>query len=250
MNRQEYDPVPQAADTILDLKKGEVIKIELDDSKPRPLVRYAKRYKLKPGEDDPRTYVFENSFPKSEGRTTYTAVVLSKYDEMKTVAVQQRRDKEGAGGADADVLGVVQKLKTGEVVEAEIKDAGAGRPPVLTHIERYAPPQKGKFLKVTEAEVEGQKAPAVELERDGKTVSALVSGRMQGKRWVPDAKVLAAAKKLKADAEVVYRAREEDGKLYLKEIEPAPKTSEERGAAAAARDTGGDESRRSRRREK
>jgi hypothetical protein len=90
---------------------------------------------------------------------------------------------------------------------------------------------------VTEQDVDGQKAPAVELERDGKSVTAVVAGKLQGKRWVPDPKVLAAAKKLKPDAEVVFRARDDDGKLWLKEIEPAPKAAEESARGRGAHPT-------------
>lgn len=229
----KFDPIPQVADVVRGLKRGDTIKIELDESKPSPFVTYAKPYKLKPGESEPNAYVFENTFRKEEGRSTYTAVVLSRYEEHTTFAVQQRRDKEGDMASDAAILDLLQKLKTGEIVEAEIKDGG--RTPVLTGLERYAPPQTGKFVKMAEQDVDGQKAPAVELEREGKPLTALVAGKMQGKRWVADARVLAAAKKLKADADVVYRARDDEGKLWLKEIQPAPKAADEGASPRAAR---------------
>ena len=226
----KFDPLPQVADVVRGLKKGDTVKIELDDTKPRPFVTYAKPYKLKPGETDPKAYLFENTFRKEEGRASYTAVVLSRFDEHTTVAVQQKRDKEGDMASDTAILDLLQKLKTGEVVEADIREGG--RTPVLVSLERYAPPQNGKFVKMAEQDVEGQKAPAVELQRDGKPVTALVAGKMQGQRWVADAKVLAAAKKLKPDAEVVFRARDDDGKLLLKEIEPAPKATDDSAASS------------------
>jgi hypothetical protein len=231
MKGDKYDPVPKVAETVRDLKRGDVIKIELDDTKPKPLVREATRYKLKPGETEPHTYVFENTFRKEEGRSSYTAVVLSRFDEQITVAVQQKRDKDGDMASDLAILELLQKLKTDEVVEAEIKETG--RIPVLTSLQRYTPPQEGKFLKLTEQDVEGQKAPAVELERQGKPVTALVQGKMQGKRWVADAKVLGAVKRLKPDSAVVFRARD-DGKLWLKEIEPAKDATE--ASASASKD--------------
>ena len=236
----KFDPVPQVADVVRGLKRGDVMKIELDDTKPRPFVTSARPYKLKAGETEPNGYVFENTFRKEEGRSTYTAVVLSRFDEHTTVAVQQKRDKDGDMASDAEIIELLQKLKTGEVVEAEITGGSGGRTPILTSLERYAPPQTGKFVKVSEQDVEGQKAPAVELEREGKPVTAIVVGKVQGKRWVPDGKVLAAAKKLKPDTEVVFRARDEDGKLWLKEIEPAPKPVAEANPspATASRDNG------------
>jgi hypothetical protein len=246
MRNDKFDPIPQVAETVRDLKRGDVIKIELDHSKPKPYVRYAKRYKLKPGETDPKAYIFENTFRKGEGRSTYTAVVLSKYDEQATVAVNQKRDKEGDMVSDTAILEVLQSLKTGDLVEAEIRDVG--RTPILTALERYAPPQKGKFLKPAESEVEGQKAPAVELEREGKTITALLPGKLQGKRWTPDPKVHAEVRKLKPDTEVVFRARDEGGKVWLKDIEPAPAPKKEKvdGSASAARGGRGDDEKRGR----
>lgn len=235
----KIDPLPQVLDNVRSLKRGDVIKIELDGSKPNPYVVSARPYKLKEGETEPNAYVFENTFRKEEGRSTYTAVVLSRFDEHTTLAVQQMRDKDGDMASDAAIISLLQKLKTGEVVEAEVKD---GRIPVLMGLERYTPEQTGKFVKLSEHDVEGQKAPAVELEREGKTLTLGVGGKMQGKRWVPDARILAAAKKIKPDAPVVFRARDDNGKLWLKEIEPAPVRKEEadatprRGSRAAARD--------------
>ena len=231
----KYDPIPQVADNVQNLKRGEVIKIEVEhpaQAQGRPLVREAKRYTLKPGEGEPNTYVFKSNFRKEEGRSNFMAVVLSRFDEQTTVAVQQRRDKEGDMVSDPAILELLGKLKTGELVEAEVKDGG--RTPVLTALERYAPPRSGKFVKLSEAEVDGQKAPAVELTADGKPLSATVAGKMQGRRWTPDPKVLAVVKKLKPDSEVVFRAREEDGKLWLKEIE-----AKEAGEASASASRGG-----------
>ena len=221
IRNDKYDPIPQVAETVRDLKRGDVIKIELDHTKPRPFVREADRYQLKPGESEPNVYVFKSNFRKEDGRSNYMAVVLSRFDEQTTVAVQQKRDREGDMVSEPAILELLQKLRAGELVEAEIKEGG--RTPVLTSLERYAPPQTAKFVRMSEAEVEGQKAPAVELQRGDKTLSATIVGKMQGKRWSPDSRVLSAAKKLKPDNEVVFRVRDDDGKLWLKEIEPAPK---------------------------
>jgi hypothetical protein len=78
--------------------------------------------------------------------------------------------------------------------------------------------------KMTEAEVrEGVKGAAVEVDQGGKTVTLLIPGRMAGQKWVPDQKVAAMAKGLKPGAAVMVKSREADGKMYLKEMRPAPK---------------------------
>ena len=240
MKNDKYDPIPQVAQNVRNMKRGDVIKIEVEQpthAQGRPLVKEAKRYTLKPGEGEPNTYVFKSNFRKEEGRSNFMAVVLSRFDEQTTVAVQQRRDKEGDMVSDPAILDLLGKLKAGELVEAEIKEGG--RTPVLMGLERYAPPRNGKFVKLTEAEIEGQKAPAVELTAEGKAVNAVVAGKLQGKRWTPDPKVLAAAKKLKQDTDVVFRAREDGGRLWLKEIEPKAgeaSASASRGARHAGSD--------------
>jgi hypothetical protein len=234
MNKKEYNPVLNT-DNVNALQKGDPIKIRLDDSRPKPMVTYLKKYDLKPGEENPKTFVFENFFQQGEGRQAYTAVVLSKFDEFKTVAVPQKKTKEGQAEPDAEIGALLPELKTGDVVEAEIRN---GQPvPVLVSLERYSPPQTGKFLKLVEEDVaEGQKGSAVEIDQGGKTVKALVQGKLQGKKWVTDGKVLAAARKLKPEAEVVYRTRTEGEKLWLKEIEPAPKPRDKEVAKGRDRD--------------
>ncbi len=68
-------------------------------------------------------------------------------------------------------------------------------------------------------------------------MTAVVGGELKNKKWISDAKVLAAAKRLKPEAEVVYRAREADGKLWLKEIKPAPQQREEKPTASAGQES-------------
>lgn len=233
MNKREYDPVLNT-DNVNALQRGDAIKIGLDDSRPRPMVNYLRTYDLKPGEEHPRTYVFENSFDKGEGRAAYTAVVLSKFDQMQTVAVPQKKGRDGATEPDPQIMALLPTLKTGEVVEAEVRDA---RPvPVLVSLDRYTAPKTGKFLKVSEQDVGGQNGSAVEIDQDGKAVKARVPGKLQNKKWVSDAKMLAAVRRLKADAEVVYRTRQDGETLWLKDIAPAPKPKAEK---ATARDRGG-----------
>jgi len=170
MNKREYDPVINT-DNVNALTKGEAIKIELDESRPKPMVTYLKKYDLKPGESDPKAYRFLSSYKKGEGAQAYTAVVLGKFDESTTVAVPTKKAKEGQAEPAADIETLLAELKPEELVEAEVRES---RPvPVLVNLERYATPQTGKFVKLSEEDVaEGQKGSAVEIEQDGKTVKA------------------------------------------------------------------------------
>ena len=244
MNKRDYNPVINT-DHVNALDKGQAIKIELDDSRNPPMVTYLRKYDLKPGEEAPHVYRFMNKYDANNG--AYTAVVLNRFDDPVTVAVPRPKGREGAASAAssaaAEMEKLVEELKTDELVEAEFRES---RPtPVLVSIDRYTPPRAGRFLKLSEEDVaEGQKGQAVEIDQGGKTVRALLPGRLQGKKWVSDAKVLAAARKLKADADVVYRTRQDGDKLYLKEIEPAPKAKAEKATSrdrdARDRDMGRD----------
>lgn len=207
----------------MNLKKGDIVKVELDNGRPLPAVKYLRAYSLRPGEEMPNNFVYENSFEKEDGNQKYLAVVLSKFDEMVTVAVPQKKEKEGGTVRDPEMVAFVDTLKKGDVVEAEVKTGG--RVPVLSSLDLYKAPETGKFLKLAEEEVNGQKGMAVEVEREGKPVKLLVSGKMQGTKWVNDPKVMAAARKLKADALVQFTVREEGERLWLKNIQAAPRVA-------------------------
>src|SRR5688572_11361383 len=49
MNKKDYNPVVNT-DNVNALQPGEAIKIELDDTKPKPFVTYVREYKMKAGE--------------------------------------------------------------------------------------------------------------------------------------------------------------------------------------------------------
>jgi hypothetical protein len=123
---------------------------------------------------------------------------------------------------DPDLLAAVGTFKKGDIVEAEIK---AGNPPVVQSLDRYKPAVEAKMSKMTEADVaEGVKGPAVELDQNGKPLTLLIPGKMAGQKWVPDAKLAGQAKNTRPGTAVLVKTRDADGKTFLKEIKPAPKT--------------------------
>ena len=82
-------------------------------------------------------------------------------------------------------------FKKGDVVEAELKPGPVGSEYVtLANIEAFKTPEQAKFEKVGETEIDGQKYPTVELNQDGKTLSLPVVGKQQGKKLVPEFKVV------------------------------------------------------------
>ena len=223
MNKSDYNPVINT-DHVNALSKGDTIKVTLDDSKPRPFVRDIDKYDS-PGEEEPGTFVFENTFPKTEGKLTYTAVVLSKLDEFKTLAVQLKKDKEGNSGPDAAVMDVVNTLKTGDVVEADVREA---RTPCWWPSRSTVRRADGKVPQGVGGGGRGAEGAGGGAGGGRQARHRRRAGELKNKRWVSDSKVLAAAKKFKPETEVVYRAREADGKVWLKEIKRARSSARRR----------------------
>jgi hypothetical protein len=234
-NKNDYEPNPEVAKVVGALQAGDFVKIEVDSATRPPALKKASAYDAKPGEDGPNVYRFENAFENKEGRVPFTAVVLSRFDQTVTVAVPPApKGKDGTPGAgDARLAALLDGLKGGDLVEAEIR--GSGKAATLVDLDRYEAPKPAKFVKASEAEVDGQKRLAVELEAEGKPTTVLLGGKMQGKKWVPDAKAAAAVKKLKPDDEVMYRAREEGTSLVLRDLQPVPKEVKTADAAESKR---------------
>jgi len=126
-------------------------------------------------------------------------------------------------GPDAVIAQRAGAFKKDDVVEADLRPGPGGTDYMtLAGIEAYKAPEQAKLEKIGDTEIDGQKYPTVELNQDGKTVSLPVAGKLQGKKLVPDPKVLSAARSLRAGTEVMFRTREEDGKTWLREIQRAP----------------------------
>jgi hypothetical protein len=180
-------------------------------------------YKPTEGEEQPNNFIFKDSYPQKEGDKEVQVVALYKFGNFIDAVLPTRKDESSKQMVtDPDMLATVGKFKKGDIVEAEIR---SGKPPVIQSIDVYKPAQEAKVNKMTEADVaENVKGPAVELDQGGKTVTLLIPGKMAGQKWVPDLKLAGAAKAFKPGTAVLVKSREAGGKMYLKEIKPAPKT--------------------------
>jgi translation initiation factor IF-1 len=124
----------------------------------------------------------------------------------------------------------VGKFKTGEPVYIQ----AAGRSAVVSMIFPFKDPQFGKVTKVSQVEVEGGKTSSVDIETDdGKTLTAMVPGKMNGKRFVPDSVLMNMTHSMKPGTEVQVTTRDDNGKTYLVEIARAPKTTPKPASAAS-----------------
>jgi len=223
--KADYNPIDQVANPIKDVKADDYIEIELRTSSnrtQRPMIASMKRYKPAEGELIPNVYLFLNSAPHQEAGKTFTGVVLRKLGETITAAVP------GGGSPDAKMMATLEGVKSQQPVEVTF--ASKGKTPLIATIDPYAPPEKATVVKTTEVDVEGQRADAVELTVKGKPVTAIVTGKMQGKKWVPDAKVAQMVKRLKPDQVIEARLVTEGDKTWLRYFNPE---KEEKATAAS-----------------
>lgn len=218
-NKPQYDPDPAIFAVIETLKPGDYVEIDIEAGKgPRPSAKSVKLYTPKPGEEAPGAYIFLNSYTHREGGKEFEAVFLSKLGQKITAAVPIVKNESGGSAPDEAMMKVLEAVKGGDLVEAEL--SGGRGVPTLKSLEPYKEPEAATFQGMAEEEgADGMKMAAVKLDIGGKTVTAVLPGAKQGKRWATDRKMLGAAKKLKAGADLLVRTREADGKVWVKRIE-------------------------------
>ena len=147
------------------------------------------------------------------------------------VTLPNVKDEKGKPTPDPDLVNAVQTLKQGDVVYALF--AQIGRVPVLTAVYPYSEPQTGKVTKVSDQAMDNNgKTTAVDIETsDGKTITALVPGKVSNKHWVADPNLLRLAHSFKAGTDVVYMARTDGDKTFLIDI---AKARQHRATAASS----------------
>ena len=230
-DQNSNDPKPELLDAVKDLKPGDVVKVEYQQTNGIPVINSLKLVDVKPGEDTPNGYIFEGYDSSENGPGMVT---LSKYGQDLKLAASPVRGEKGKMQTDPKLDSALGQLKAGDVVYAQVNP---GRVPVLTAIFPYKDPETGKLTKMTTQEVEGNpKAPAVEIETaDGKTITAVIQGRLNNKRWVPDTSVLRDARRLHAGTAIEYLTQNDGDKTVLIQIAKAPPAPKEAKSEAPTR---------------
>jgi hypothetical protein len=234
----KYDPKPEVKSVVEKMKPGEYVKVEIKlDSKSS--IQWADKvetYTAAEHEEEPGVYLWDGGYKDTvEGQDVFKIELVKLGKRFVTYAAMVPGEKGKGMIADPTVVASAEaiekakapggKKKEGtpakEVVEATISDSGQAM--FVTSLDMYQAKKQATFTKVAEAEVEGQKGQAVELEESGKAVTALLPGKLSGKRWVTDANLLTEAKKLKPGTAVFFKTREIEGKTYLRALAAAPK---------------------------
>jgi hypothetical protein len=213
------EPDPAITGMINGLKPGDVVKAEIQQMNGMPSLKSIMAIEVKPGEENPHGYVYSESYP--DDKTGATVVKLTKYGQDVELLAARVRGEKGKMETDPQVTAAIQSLKSGDVVYVQMAQ---GRTPVLTGIFPYKEPETGKVTRVSEQEVDGKKMPAIELQTaDGKSVTAIIPGKLSGKRWVADPNMLRLARSMRPGTEVQFLTHDDENqKTYLVDISKAP----------------------------
>ncbi|MDB5297774.1 MAG: hypothetical protein JWO31_3757 [Phycisphaerales bacterium] len=220
----KYDPMPRVKQGVDEVKPGDYLKVEPKAGRDMQVtwIDKAEPYKFTEHEDEPGVFMLSDSYKDSEAKDAYV-IKLTKFGAyLDGHAPMVREGKETV--PDPTIVGVVEKVKKKELVEATFTQSGGQT--IFTSIDAYQTPKPGTFAKAAEVDVGGVKVPGVEIEAGGKTESLPLAGKLVGKKWVADSEVSAAAKRLKPGSAVTFKTRELDGQTYVRQIVVAPKEKE------------------------
>ena len=225
---RKYNPSQTVVDVVKDLKRGDLVEISTAKFRGFTMLRSIRRYHPKPGEDDPDAFIFVKHLTQKVSGRDYMAVALKKRTRVQTILVPNRKNDDGKWVPDEKIAAQVKKLEADQIVEITIEKT-AGRL-YLKSIRPYQPPVKGSFVKlIAKKKVGEQECAAIVVKVDGSEREILIPNRKaRGDKVVPDRKLLAAVKKLKADQPVECKTVEEDGQTWLARVKalkkpPAPK---------------------------
>ncbi|MDB5329726.1 MAG: hypothetical protein JWP03_877 [Phycisphaerales bacterium] len=212
-------PVPKAEvyDVAKGLKSGDWIKVSYDSMPPLLVIKTLETYTLKPGEDTPNGYVFRGAADKEVGKAKNTYVTVTKFGQEMVFAIATRKIEKGGTEPEPELQTAANNFKEGDAVWIQLQGK------TVTAIEPYTQPLTGKVVKVSETEVDDHKTPSAEVDQEGKTLTLLVPGKLNGKIWTPDPKLAGEVKKLKPGAAIQFRTHEEGDKVWVREIGLAPK---------------------------
>jgi hypothetical protein len=243
-----FSPKAYVADVVKGLKPGDYLKVE-SKLTGKDSVYWADKvetYIPAEHEEEAGVYIWDGGYKDTVEKTDVYKIELTKFAKRYVCYAPMIAGEKGKGMAPdqsivdaADAIDKAAKANQGKerekkkfAVEATI--TGQGQAMFVASLDVYQPQKHAKFGKVVDADVAGQKGQAVELDEDGKTVTALLPGKLMNKRWVTDPQLLAEAKRLKAGVPVVFKTREAEGKSYLRQLALAPKETVKKETAASS----------------
>jgi len=225
---RKFDPDPRILDLVKGLKKGDLLEVESAKFRGKIMVRKFDRFEPKPGEADPMGFVFlEAKTRKLRGAETLV-VTLEKFRKTVTVIVPNRKDADGKGRPDPAMTATIDKLGVEDVVE--IATAGRGKIRTLTYLAPYMAPIRCRFVKLVTTKTDTATTVALEVtDEEDKSQQIFLPTRRRGRKRIPDAKLLAIAKRLKAGKLIEIKTRRDGERLLVARIAKATKAKAKAG---------------------
>jgi hypothetical protein len=173
-------------------------------------------YVLRDGEERPNVFLFVASQPAGTENNPAPAVKLYKFGQFAIVHLLARplAAKDHAPDPLADA---VSHLQPGQMVEVET--SGSAAAPILRKITAIPPLQTGTLTKTGLEDIDGIKTPGAHITIGGEDRVFLIPGKRNGKdRWMTDNRIFVQVKACKLAGQVSFRAYEENGHWWLREI--------------------------------
>jgi hypothetical protein len=243
----KYGPVPAVADGMKDISAGDLVEVRTERQRGRAVATSLKKAALVKGEDRPKGFVYLGwDRKKDKDGKTVMALKLRKFGRELVVMVPLTFKKEtGDWLPPGDVEYILNnRVQPGEAIEADIKP---GNPPVLDKLWEYYPPEKGKFLGLTEMEYQGYTALAIEMiSGDGTKLRVRMPGKEQYKNGVkvlmPEAQQLAMVRSIKPDSEIEVYIQSRNNYVLREITVVAPPGGEKSGKSSGEKPSKSDKS--------
>jgi len=215
-----YAPVADQLQLIQSLKPGDLIQMSWETDANVNTVGAIARYTPKPGELTLNGYLFvkaESKDPKDPDSAVL--VTLNKLGELTVATESTQKDSAGKMQPDPLISATVTALKEGDPVWVELS---SGPAPTIQAIMPYTDPATATIGKFAMADMNGEKAPSVELDNGNTAIVVVIPGKDVGGKWVPNVRLMAAAHRCKIGQQVLYRVQQDGATTWLRDIAPVP----------------------------
>jgi TusA-related sulfurtransferase len=200
------------------MKPGDLVEATGKQDNNQDIVASFQVYALRDGEERPEVFLYVSD---SAG----ASVKLYKMGQFSEPKLPTVADAAGKSAPDPKLAEALSKVSPGQMVQVEFQPHS--NPQILQSIEVFPSPETGVVSKLADADVPGAgaapgaKTPSIEITIGSDVKTVLVPGRLEGNKWVPDAKLARQLKMFKVGDKVRLRARADGEQFWLREIAKA-----------------------------
>jgi hypothetical protein len=218
-DQDRYSPKKQDADILNGMQAGQFVQAQTEKKDAMITIVSIAAWSPRPGEETPHGYVYLTSNPSGKNPADLE-IALTKFGEGVNLIVPGEPGPDGVPAPNQMIAAELKQVQQGDVVWADIPP---GKTQTLAAIAPWSEPRHGKLMRVSPADVDGERGFAAEIATEAKPVTALIPLTLQSGRHAADPRLLAEARKAGNGTEVLFRVREDGEKTWLLEIERPPK---------------------------